>query len=195
MFTGWLATSSLWASGMLPEQLRCELLENPLGIDASQPRLSWILDSTARGQRQTAYEILVASSAEDLQPDLADFWDSGKVGSDQSAFVPYAGAPLTSGQHCYWRVRVWDKHGKPSGFSATASFEMGLLQPNDWQAQWIGNTTDVDAKATGSAKTENFIGKWSSRRTPPPPFMFQPPPPPTCGKAGGRPAGLPVCSS
>jgi alpha-L-rhamnosidase len=158
MLTGWLAASNLWASGMQPEKLRCELLENPLGIDAAQPRLSWILSSTARGQRQTAYEIQVASSAENLRPGRADFWDSGKVVSDQSAFIPYAGAPPASGQHCYWRVRVWDEDGKPSRFSANASFEMGLLKPDDWQAQWIGNTTDVDAKPAPMFRREFSLG-------------------------------------
>jgi alpha-L-rhamnosidase len=146
-FTCWLAAGSLWASGMQPEQLRCELLENPLGIDAAQPRLSWVLNTTERGQRQTAYEILAASNAEDLLPGRAELWDSGKVVSDESAFIPYAGKPLASGKLCFWRVRVWDKAGKLSGFSANATFETGLLKTDDWQAQWIGNTTNVDAKA------------------------------------------------
>ena len=146
IFACWFAANSLWAADLRPEQLRCELLDNPLGIDAVQPRFSWILNADERGQRQTAYEILVASTADNLTPGGADLWDSGKLMSDQSAFISYAGKPLASGQHCFWRVRVWDKDAKASDSSSNASFEMGLMNPSDWQAQWIGQTTDVNVK-------------------------------------------------
>ncbi len=95
-------------------QLRCEYSENPLGIDASQPRLSWILEPGGRGQKQTAYQILVASSADELKNDRGDLWDSGKVASDQTTFVVYGGKPLQSRQACFWKVRSWDKDGKAS---------------------------------------------------------------------------------
>src|SRR4051794_20332225 len=81
--------------------LTCEYLENPLGIDVERPRLSWVLGPGARGQRQTAYRVLVASSPESLNDDRGDLWDSGKVDSDQSTFVAYAGQPLASGARCY----------------------------------------------------------------------------------------------
>src|SRR3989442_8343258 len=109
-----LATAAL--AGLRVERLRCEHLENPLGIDAAQPRLSWILDSTGRGQKQTAYQILVASSAENLKADRGDLWDSGKVPSDQTAFIIYGGQPLASRQEYFWKVRAWDKDGKPSAW-------------------------------------------------------------------------------
>ena len=121
--------------------LRCEYLNNPSGIDAPNPRLSWVLEPTrrtARGQRQTAYQVLVASSARQLSAGTGDLWDSGKVRSDQSALVPYGGRPLVSGQECFWKVRVWDEADKPSGWSEAACWSMGLLQPADWQARWIG---------------------------------------------------------
>lgn len=143
--TGLLAASRLLASGLQPERLRCEWLENPIGIDAAQPRLSWVLAGDGLGARQTAYEILVAGAAENLSPGHADLWDSGKVASDQSASVLYAGKALAPGERCFWQVRTWDKDGKTSEYSSTASFEMGLLNPSDWQAQWIGRTTEVDA--------------------------------------------------
>lgn len=125
-------------------RLRCEYLENPLGIDAPHPRLSWILESSQRAQHQTAYQILVASRPEWLEEGRADLWDSGRVRSSQSIQVDYAGRPLVSSQQCHWTVRVWDNDGKPSPWSRPARWEMGLLKPADWQAQWIARTTDTN---------------------------------------------------
>src|SRR5271163_2842329 len=71
-------------AGLRVGRLRCEYLENPLGIDVRQPRLNWILDSGERGQKQTAYQILVASRADELKNDRGDLWDSGKISSDQT---------------------------------------------------------------------------------------------------------------
>jgi alpha-L-rhamnosidase len=119
-------------------ELRCEFLKNPLGIDARQPRLNWILNSSERGQRQTAYQILVASSEENLRADRGDLWDSGKVSSDDSVQVVYAGKPLASRADAFWKVRVWDRDGKVSAWSAPAHWTMGLLDASDWHAQWIG---------------------------------------------------------
>jgi alpha-L-rhamnosidase len=117
--------------------LRCEYLANPLGIDVVQPRLSWKLDSQWRGQKQTAYQVLVASDQKLLTEGKADLWDSGKVASDQSIHVVYAGKPLSSRMRCYWKVRVWDKDDKVTAFSRVGVWEMGLLAPEDWQGKWI----------------------------------------------------------
>ncbi|MBI4325727.1 MAG: glycoside hydrolase family 78 protein [Chloroflexi bacterium] len=122
--------------------MRCEYLANPLGIDVTKPRLSWVIQSDQRGQRQTAYQVLVASTPERLAKDQGDLWDSGKVASDQSIQVEYAGKLLASRQQCFWKVRAWDKDGKPSPWSAPASWTMGLLDPGDWQARWIAAPAD-----------------------------------------------------
>ncbi len=125
--------------GMIqPIRLRCEYLKNPLGMDVTTPRLSWIVQSTHRGQKQTAYRVLVASSPEILTRDEGDLWDSGKVESDQTLHVEYAGKTLTSRMRCFWKVRVWDAAGNPSPWSETAMWSMGLLKAEDWQeAKWI----------------------------------------------------------
>src|SRR5271169_3718706 len=73
------------------QNLRCEYLVNPLGIDVAKPRLSWVLTPGPRGRQQTAYQILVASSPEILQKDRGDRWDSGKVTSRQLSNVGYDG--------------------------------------------------------------------------------------------------------
>ena len=119
------------------QRLRCELLTNPEGIDAPAPRLSWELSSPARGLTQTAYQVLVASSPDKLAADQGDLWDSGQVSSGQSEQVPYAGAPLPSRAHCYWKVRTWTSQG-PSAWSAPATWSVGLLHYLDWKGRWIG---------------------------------------------------------
>ena len=116
----------------------CEYLKDPLGIDVAKPRLSWQLNSDERGQKQTAYHILVASSREKLDKNAGDLWDSEKVKSDRSRQVEYTGLPLESGMSCYWKVRVWDKDDRPSGWSEPGKWSMGLLKAEDWKAEWIG---------------------------------------------------------
>jgi len=121
--------------------LRCEYLKDPLGIDVGQPRLSWKLAAVApksRGQRQTAYQVLVASSEALLRQGQGDLWYSGTITSDQSVHVVYAGRPLASGMECFWRVRVMDENGVASPWSTPARWTMGLLDKSDWSAQWIG---------------------------------------------------------
>lgn len=144
--------------------LRCEHLGNPLGIDVPQPRLSWKIEdpSAAPGQRQTAYQILVASSPELLAKDRGDLWDSGKVDSDQSVLVPYTGAALDSRRACWWKVRAWDKDGTNSGWSEPSFWTMGLLHPGDWQAEWISTP-----KGAGQDKSEPWFRKTFTLPKPP----------------------------
>ena len=129
--------ASLAQHEVMPTNLRCEYLRDPLGIDVPKPRLSWMLESGRRSARQQAYQVLVASSAEKLGKDVGDLWDSGKVMSDASVQIEYAGKPLRSRIRCFWKVRVWDKEGRCSGWSAQAFWSMGILRPEDWKAQWI----------------------------------------------------------
>ena len=118
--------------------LRCEYRAAPAGIDVAQPRLSWIFRSADCGQRQTAYRLLAASSPEKLAGDQGDLWDTGEVASDRSIQVAYAGTALKSGMSVCWKVRIWDKDGKPSAWSRPATWTMGLLKETDWHGKWIG---------------------------------------------------------
>jgi len=141
LIASWLIGLGATASaknGAVVKELRCEYRANPLGIDVHWPRLSWILESDQRGQKQTAYRVLVASRKELIEKDRGDLWDSGRVNSDQSIQVPYAGAALLSYQQCFWKVRVWDKDSQPTKWSQPALWTMGLLSPSDWHGQWIG---------------------------------------------------------
>ncbi|MFV1967493.1 MAG: family 78 glycoside hydrolase catalytic domain [Pirellulaceae bacterium] len=142
--------------------LRCEYLVNPLGMDDLQPRLSWKLAPTAeglRGQRQSAYRVLVASERSLLDQDRGDLWDSGRIASDQSHLVSYDGKPLPSRIQCWWKVRVRDERGNASDWSPAAHWSMGLLTPNAWQeAKWIGlDQTDDPGIEISDIKAANWL--------------------------------------
>src|SRR5262245_24481996 len=123
-------------SSLTPARLRCEALTDPLGIDVARPRLTWIVESDERGQRQTAFRVLVSSRREDLERGVGTLWDTGRVDTDESAAI-YAGATLGSRQRCCWTVQVWDRRGVASPPGPIACWTMGLLAPGDWLARWI----------------------------------------------------------
>jgi len=119
------------------QRLLTENQADPISIDAIIPRFSWQLDAgDKRSVVQTAYEIKATTYAV-LKKGKHEVWNTGKVMSDQSVYVPYNGETLVSGQKYYWQVRVWDNNGKASEWSALASWQMGLLTPADWTAKWI----------------------------------------------------------
>lgn len=132
--------SQLFTQAQLsPTHLLCENLSEPIAIDATQPRFTWLLEgqgkNPGRGLAQSAYEIRVAPDDEALEK--ATTWNSGKIPGDQSVHVLYAGSVLQSGRRYHWQVRVWDANGKPGRWSEPASFRMALLNAADWKAQWI----------------------------------------------------------
>lgn len=137
--TGWILAAPLTGT-IIPQQLACELRINPLGIDVANPDFNYILSAINkrdRGLYQTAYQILVATTPALLQKNRGDWWNSGKILSDQTAYITYAGKPLQSGRKYYWKVQVWDNSNSPSGWSGPAHFTMGILNENDWHARWI----------------------------------------------------------
>lgn len=117
----------------------CEGQVNALAIDSPSPRLGWILTANSRGQYQSAYRVLVASSPEILADGRGDLWDSGKIAGSQTLNVAYAGRPLVSGQTCYWKVRSWDQGDRPSQWGPTSRWEMALLQESDWRSMWLND--------------------------------------------------------
>ena len=136
--TGVLLAAAAGAAPLTVGAMKCEYRVNPLGIDVAQPRLSWELKSEERGAAQTAYQVLVASTPENLAKDAGDLWDSGKVASDQSVQVAYAGKALVSDQQCFWKVKAWNAKDEASAWSDTAHWSTGLLKQEDWQGKWIG---------------------------------------------------------
>jgi alpha-L-rhamnosidase len=135
--------------------LRCEYLVDPLGIDELAPRLSWAIDAGRRGARQRAYRVRVASSPEKLAKDKGDLWDSGRVESDRTTQVVYAGRPLSSRDTCHWGVEVWDEAGNAAR-SVPGRWTMGLLARKHWTARWIAADPAIlqrDPEATAPTLT------------------------------------------
>lgn len=129
--------------------LRCEGQQEPLGIEAPRPALSWMYTSDSRGAQQTAYRILVASDIKLLVPGLADKWDSEKVESNTQRII-YAGQPLQSLERVYWTVCFWNQKNQISAWSPPASWTMGLLRPEHWQAKWIQGADAIPAFGNAS---------------------------------------------
>jgi alpha-L-rhamnosidase len=120
---------------LTPSNLRCEHLVNPLGIDAARPRLSWLPPFDP-----AAYQVVVTDDRG------RKLWDTGKVKSAESLQIEYDGKPLAAAQRCTWKARVWDKSGRASARSEPAFWMMGLLQPADWKAGWIGAPVGAEWK-------------------------------------------------
>jgi len=119
------------------EEVKCEHLHNPIGINTLKPRFSWKINSNQQGAKQTAYQILVATEVDKLNENDADLWNSGKMSSANQLFVEYAGKSLNPGQILYWKVRTWNQEGRVSEWSETAHFSIGLLEKDDWKASYI----------------------------------------------------------
>ncbi|HVU22902.1 MAG TPA: glycoside hydrolase family 78 protein [Opitutus sp.] len=134
--------------------LSTEYQTNPIGLDAAAPRLTWQLASDHRGAGQSAYQVQVAAERPEFGGAL--LWDSGRVASDRSVQVAYAGPALASGERCYWRVRTWDETGAASAWSEPAFWEMGLLHPSDWSAGWI---TPSGEQAAGKSDPAPLLRK------------------------------------
>ncbi|HEV2066210.1 MAG TPA: alpha-L-rhamnosidase N-terminal domain-containing protein, partial [Thermomicrobiales bacterium] len=138
-------------TGLHVSRLRVEYLDDPIGIVVDRPRLSWIVASGERNQAQRAYRILVSSERAMLDRDEGDLWDSGRVESDQTAQIVYAGTPLLVRQRAWWKVRSWNQDDVPSAWSEAAHWEAGLLQPAHWKARWLslpGLIPDTDIPET-----------------------------------------------
>ena len=140
-----LISAACAAGGLRPTGLRTEYQTNPIALDVTAPRFSWTLEATERAVRQTAYQVLVASSDALLARNQGNVWNSGKAGSDENFHIVFAGKPLESGRLYHWKVRVWDRAGRASAWSPAARFGMGLLRREEWQGQWIGTREELSS--------------------------------------------------
>ena len=136
----WQPSSLRAQSSIHPQNLRCEYLVDPEGIDEVSPRLSWTLAATnlhQYGQRQTAYKILVSTSIKNVNEDIGDCWNTGWVAADAMQQIVYKGKPIASDKACYWKVCTKDEAGKTSAWSKTAHWSTGLLEAADWSAWFV----------------------------------------------------------
>lgn len=141
--------------------LTCEHEENPLGIETVKPRFSWQVNAQKRNFEQSAWQILVADSEEELKADNGNVWDSGKQNTSLSVLNDFSGKTLEAGKRYFWKVKIWDKEGIVSRWSPVAYFQMGLLNEKDWnKAQWIALEKDKKDEifTTGIADIERDLG-------------------------------------
>ncbi|MBB2147632.1 glycoside hydrolase family 78 protein [Pedobacter gandavensis] len=133
------------ASAVKPTALRCEHLENPLGIDVLHPRLSWMMDDSRQGASQSAYRIMVGKDSLALTRKKGAYWDSGKI-SKSVNLINYQGQALAPFTKYFWAVELWDKDGKPSSAPVVASFEMGMMKMENWKGTWISDKNDIQKR-------------------------------------------------
>lgn len=147
LFSFWiiLPLSGFSQADLQSVNLRTEYKNNPF-VDEQHPRLSWELKSQISNQYQTAYQIIVSDSEENLHKNIGDLWDTGKISSSKTNQIVYQGKALRSGDKVWWKVRAWDKSNNPGQWSEPATWEMGKLHESDWQAKWIGFDTNPLAK-------------------------------------------------
>ncbi|MFT4568382.1 MAG: alpha-L-rhamnosidase [Saprospiraceae bacterium] len=125
-----------------PMGLTVEYIRDPsdvLVLD-SKPEFGWIVPNEA--VFQSAYQLLVASSIENINNNIGDMWDSGQIRSGSTTNIEYAGKPLQIGQAYYWEVRLWDENNRLSRYSASQRFELGkanatITTPNSFQVDHI----------------------------------------------------------
>ncbi len=120
------------------DNLTCEQMVNPMGITNKIPSLSWKIKSLVRGTKQTAYQILVADSENNLKKDIGNLWNSGIIKSNQSYMIKYSGKSIEPNKRYFWKVKIWNEKNKPSPFSESAWFETAMFEKSDWIAHWIG---------------------------------------------------------
>jgi hypothetical protein len=159
--------SAFSSAAMTVTDLGCEHRVNPLGIDLFQPRLSWILQSSQRGDRQTAYQVLAASSQALLDKNKGDLWDSGKVVSDETIQIPFAGKPLQSSQQVFWKARIWDAKDKVSRWSSPATWTMGILNESEWSVRWISAAGAEQYAISYPSARQDFRNRQAFARTHP----------------------------
>lgn len=126
--------------------LRVEYMENPLGVDISDPRFSWNLNNETRGTFQSAFQIQLAEEVENLKETGIKLWDTGKTLSNKSVNINYEGKPLEPGKTYYWRIRAWNEKDNVGNWSKIAIFHVGPMNNDDWKGKWIG-TTDKSISA------------------------------------------------
>ncbi len=168
------------SAAIRPVNLTCEYMTDPQAVDVTNPRLSWINvpDNNERGQLQSAWEIRVSGSIQELLAGKADLWGSGKVLSPESVNIKYNGRQLSSRQKCWWQVRVWDRKGKVSDWSEPAYWGMGILDPGQWKAKWIGAPWQGEEAlprppAPKKAGQRDFFSTAPAAKLPPPAPMLR----------------------
>ncbi|NCG30062.1 MAG: hypothetical protein GWP27_06285 [Bacteroidetes bacterium] len=151
--------------------LRCEYKSHPVGIDSIKPRLSWTITGSGVNRKQSAFQILVASSAYLLDGGEVDMWNSGLHVTDRTTGIPYNGADLQSNTTYYWKIRIWDESKAQSTWSDIGRWTTGLLDSNEWQASWIGYDKALNDRSIPSKAWANGMSQDKPYRPLPSPYL------------------------
>jgi alpha-L-rhamnosidase len=154
-------SAALFAQSV-PENLRCEYLVNPLGIDTPAPRLSWQLNDLRHGALQTAYRVIVGIDSVETANGRGDVWDTRKVVSD-NMLISYTGKELLPFTRYFWRVTTWDKDGVES-VPVVASFETGMMSMSNWKGYWISDE-NFGANVVNIKPAPNFRKEFQTTKT------------------------------
>src|ERR1700733_2882186 len=169
------STPALMAIDVAPCDLKCNYLTSPLAIRDGPPAFSWYSPLASAAIRQHAYQVLVANNEGQLSVDNGNVWDSGVREGDTCLDVLYEGDPLELLRPYYWKVCTWSRTGARSGWSDTATFEMGIGGTGAWIASWISwddhviefdpatEMGPVDAVALGMAPAPYFRHEFDVR--------------------------------
>jgi alpha-L-rhamnosidase len=152
---------------LTPVSLRCNNLENPSGT-GNDPVFNWIIQSSANGVEQTAYQIILDSDPRNLRQEKDCLLNTGKITSSRTSWISLADAELEPSAKYYWKVRFWDSNDNPSGWSETAFFITGLFDANDWEgARWIGYEDIADSLllVPGVHGNGDNLGEVAGKRT------------------------------
>ncbi len=144
-----IITSLTFGQQLEISQLKTDYRSTPLGFDNAVPEFSWIMQSSEKGIAQSAYEILVSDNLIKLEKGQGNSWKSGKIMSNATFGITYAGKPLQSFTRYFWKVRITDQNGKIAAWSAPTWFETSMMKASDWTAKWISDqrtlpTSDAD---------------------------------------------------
>ncbi|MCE5205275.1 MAG: glycoside hydrolase family 78 protein [Porphyromonadaceae bacterium] len=127
------------------KNLKCEYLENPIGLDEPHPRFTWQMDLNTPGNCQLAYELAVGTDAKEVASGRGDVWESGVVDSSVIPVV-YGGEELNPFTRYFWSVRVKDERQQWSAWSLPHFFETGMMEQHRWKGKWITDTYDFNVK-------------------------------------------------
>jgi len=140
-----------------PVDLRCDHLENPIGIDNPSPRLSWRINDTRQGAFQSSYRIIVGTDSLDVVRGTGNTWDTGKKATSD-ILVSYSGKELQPFTRYYWKVTTGDMDSKETQ-SSVHSFETGMMGMANWQGAWIGDGKDINYEPAPYFRKQFTAGK------------------------------------
>ncbi len=132
-----------------------ENMPSPIGLDETNPRFRWKINSVESGIRTSGFELVVSRDTTSAD---AIVFQSGKLNSSLS-FYRYEGPELQPFTRYFWKVRSFDQLGGQSAFSAWSSFEMGMMKSSNWKGAWISDGKSIDEKALPYFRKEFGVGK------------------------------------